>query len=354
MPYGERELVADVETGNDPREILIDGKLHAVRGKEHVAGCNALGSAVRVFGNGAHIQPGRQIVFFHCGLRDLADGDAERRAAADLTGFKQTFRDRLDGPRRNGERHALNGHRADIPAAHFHVGNADDLPVNVDERAAGVPLVDRRGGLEQAVGDAVVGDVAVDAGNDALGHRAAKFLAERISDGIYGVADEQRIGRGERRSGETVCGDFQNSDVGTRIVADKKSVILRIVPERNARAAGSLHNVRVCKDISVLGKNDTGTPVVAVVRRFIRERGDGDDRGRAVLINLLRGERRFPGGGKRERYALCGLHRWDRALFCFLIRGKIVFKKRFVITRQLVGRTGGCRVRARAAAEEQT
>ena len=95
---------------------------------------------------------------------------------------------------------------------YLHHVDADDLPVLVDERAAGVAVVERGVGLDERHGHAVHIDVAVDGGHDAVGQRAAQLHATRVADGVDRVAEEVY----KRQGGEQMVRDVQEEKDGGR------------------------------------------------------------------------------------------------------------------------------------------
>ncbi len=96
------------------------------------------------------------------------------------------------------------------------------LPLDVDQRAAGVAGVDRGVGLDHVRDREAVGrlDLALQGGDDAGGHGAVE--AEGVADRDHRVADLDLGGVAERERVQLVGGhvDLEQGDVGRRIGAD--------------------------------------------------------------------------------------------------------------------------------------
>ena len=110
--------------------------------------------------------------------------------------------------------------RCGIIAAELHRVDADDLPVAVDQRAAGVAVVERGIRLDQRHRPVVDLKVAVDRGDDAARHRAAQLRAERIADGDDAVAHGQFARIAELRGLQVRRVHLQHGKVARLVAAD--------------------------------------------------------------------------------------------------------------------------------------
>ena len=125
--------------------------------------------------------------------------DAEVGVLDDLAG-DQVVGDGLDGVGRDGEADAGVGAAAVLAVdCDLHV-RADDLAARVDQRAAGVAVVDRGIGLDRVRDRVAVRrlDVAVDGADDA--GRDALGVAERAADRDDALTRRDRGAVGERRA----------------------------------------------------------------------------------------------------------------------------------------------------------
>ena len=154
---------------------------------------------------------------------DLLDADAEPAAAklAELTQRIHHADDGLGGHRKADADRAARG-RDDQRV------DADDLAVEIEQRAAGIAAVDRGVGLDVAVIGSGI-DVAVARRDDAGGDGAAK--AERIADRdhpfakpqLVGIAEFHRDQRFRRRR------EFQHRQIGLLVDPDQRRLDLGAV-----------------------------------------------------------------------------------------------------------------------------
>jgi hypothetical protein len=139
-------------------------------------------------------------------------------AATDHAAGQQLVLDAVGQVHRDREAEAdVAGHRA----ARVEAGgvDADQLAVEVDQRAAGIARVDAGIGLDEVLVAGTRQVVAADRGDDARGHRLAH--AERIADRDHEVADLQQVAVRQRDRGEVLRRDAHQGDVGVRVRAEE-------------------------------------------------------------------------------------------------------------------------------------
>ncbi len=176
------------------------------------------------------------------GVVDRLDAHAEP-AATGLMELLELRDDRLDRGRGRCEADAdrAAGRREDRGI------DADHLALQVEQRAAGIALVDRGVGLQEIVVGAAV-DVAVAGGDDARGHGLAE--AERIADRHHAVADPRLVAVAELDGLQRLVAlDLQHRDVDLGILADHLGLELAAVVEDDDDVVG------VADDV-VVGDND--------------------------------------------------------------------------------------------------
>ena len=189
-----------------------------------------------------------------------------------------------DGDREAETLHARRGGRA-----HLHRVDANDLTVHIDERTAGVAVVERGVRLDQRHRHAVDIDVAVDGGDDAVGQRAAQIDAERVADGIDRVADRERVGIAELRGGKPVSVHLDDGKVLLLIEADELRLIALAADEHDIALRPADDHMGVGENIAVLREDHAGADHRAAVRQRRHHRhGAGID----PFIDLLNGQLR--------------------------------------------------------------
>ena len=166
-----------------------------------------------------------------------------------LTRLSATWRDHV---RRHRETDAL---EAAVAAENRGV-DANELAVDVDERAAGVAGIDRGVGLDEVF---IALDVGEDSDAAALGAddaaRDSFADAERIADREHAVTDLY-LGRvGERDGGEVVGVDLDDGDIGLLVTTDELGDEVAAVGQRDGDGLGAIHDVVVGRDVAV-GAND--------------------------------------------------------------------------------------------------
>ena len=250
---------------------------------QDVAGFDALGRGVAAFGDGGDIQAARQAVMFGVRRVDGADGDAD--AGPDIAaGGDELVADRFGRDAGDRKADALHGHLG-VGVDHLHVRDADDLAVHIEQRTAGVALIDGGVGLDQRHGVAVGADAAVDGGDDTVGHGAAQGVHQRVADGDDAVAHAQLAAVAEFGGVQPLGLDLQHGKVHLRILADELCRGLRAVGQDDRRLIGAGDKVLVGEDEAVLTHDDAGAPVIADLALL---RGlDADDGLHAAGVKLL-------------------------------------------------------------------
>ena len=128
---------------------------------------------------------------------------------------------------------------------------ADQAPGRVEQRAARVARVDRGVGLDHAADLALVdrADLAVERADDAGGQRLVE--PEGIADRVDLLADLQVAAEADRQGLELVArrADAQHGEVAVGKRAHQFGLPLRLVGERDARAARSLDDVEIGDDV---------------------------------------------------------------------------------------------------------
>ena len=186
--------------------------------------------------------------------------------------------------------------------------DADDLALTVDQRTAGVALVD--GGVRlDAVGDrlAVRRFEAPPRRRDDA-RRDGEVVAERVADGHDGLADGHVVGVAERQRVEVDLAriDLDDRDVAADVDADELTRdalgLGAALVEHHGDAAGALaalvHDVRVGEDVALLVDHEAGAERLGALRlaelvgaRAAEIREDHHDATGEVAVDLLRRER---------------------------------------------------------------
>src|SRR5579872_2008307 len=187
-------------------------------------------------------------------LRNRLEADAEPRPANDLhrglAGRDQIADDAARGIDRYREAEA--NAAAARPRAQDRGVDADQLPVDVCERSAGVPSVDRRVGLDGAVELVALLDLeiaAVERGDHAHGHCRAE--AERVSDRYRPFADLHAVRVAELCGRQVGGADADHREVCLRVDTDEARVVPLAVRKRNPDAVGAIHDMVVGHDVAV-------------------------------------------------------------------------------------------------------
>ena len=183
--------------------------------------------------------------------RHVLNGDTDA-AALHVAVLEQLRNDLTDHVARNGEADA------DVAAGagQDRGADAEQLAVDVDERAARVAGIDRRIRLNEVLVAFDVDAVAAERAHDARRRRLPE--PERIADGDDVVADSELAGITYRQLGEVcvVGRDTEQSHVGAGVAADQHRVVLMAVAERDDDAVGVLNHVMVRDDEAFIGIDD--------------------------------------------------------------------------------------------------
>ncbi|KAG1266985.1 hypothetical protein G6F66_014079 [Rhizopus arrhizus] len=97
--------------------------------------------------------------------------------------------------------------------------DADQLALQVDQRATGIARVDRRIGLDEVLAAQAADAAATHGRDDAGGDRLAE--AERIADGHHEVAHPQLVAVAELDVGQVLRRDADQRDVGIAVRAEE-------------------------------------------------------------------------------------------------------------------------------------
>ena len=179
----------------------------------------------------------------------------------------------------NGKAEAL--HARGGGRAHLHRVDTDDLTVHVDERTAGVAIVERGIRLDERHRHAVDVHVAVDGGDDAVGQRAAQLHAERVADGKHRIADGQRVRVAEFRGAGR---DLDDGEVLFFVEPQKARTVILTRVEHDVALRAARDDVGVREDVAILGEDDAGADHGAAVA-VAGEHCDGG--GIDFLVDLL-------------------------------------------------------------------
>ena len=161
-----------------------------------------------------------------------------------------------------GEAQSLHGGLllGEAGVAHFHGVDADDLPVAVDEGAAGVAVIQSGVGLDHGHGAALHLHLTVDGGDDAVGKGPPQLYAQGIADGVHRVTHRQQVGVAElRRRQGIVRNGPQYRQILVLVIAHQTGVVGDAGVQRHPAALAAGDNVGVGDDIAALGHDDAGT-----------------------------------------------------------------------------------------------
>ena len=206
---------------------------------------------------------------------DFLDGDAEV-GVLDLAARDQRVGDRANRVRRDRE-----------PDADVGAGVAGDLRVDADhlagrveERAAGVAVVDRGVGLDRVVDRELVQrlHLAVECADDAARHGLLE--AERAADRNDRITDlhARRVPEADRMEDRRRRVDLDHGEVGRRVGADDRSVVGVAVPEPDRDRVRVFDDMIVRDDVPVRIDHEPGALGLGflVARRRLLGRRDGD------------------------------------------------------------------------------
>ena len=146
--------------------------------------------------------------------------------------------------------------------------DADDVAVEVEQRAAGIAAIDGGVGLNVIVVRARI-DVAVARRNDAGSHRAAE--AERVADRDHPFAEPQLVAVAELDRLKRLVGmDAQQGQIALGVLADQLGRKLGAVVEDDVDLVGIGDHVVVGDDDAGRVDDEAGSERVDAPRRVIR------------------------------------------------------------------------------------
>lgn len=205
----------------------------------------------RAAGNALHVHAKAAHAVLHGGLRvrDGDDRDAQGGPAGHVAVFNQVLRHLFCGVDGNGEAQALG-----VLAGGFGVHDADQLAVCIKQAAAGVAGAHGRAGLHEAHGVALHGDLAVQAGNDAVGGGVAEG-AQGVAHRNGQFAHLHAVGIAQHRGGQAGGINLQHRDVALAVCADELGGVFGVVRELDLDLLGALDHVVVCDDVAVGSKD---------------------------------------------------------------------------------------------------
>ena len=132
--------------------------------------------------------------------------------------------------------------------------DADELAVQVHERAARVARVDRRVGLNEVLERLTVEAAAPERADDAGRHAVRE--AERIADRHDVVADAQRRRIAERDARQVRGVDLQHREIRAFVRADDARREAAVLEQRDGDLVGVRDDVMVRQDVAVGGVDD--------------------------------------------------------------------------------------------------
>ncbi|EJK92634.1 hypothetical protein UUU_06200 [Klebsiella pneumoniae subsp. pneumoniae DSM 30104 = JCM 1662 = NBRC 14940] len=133
--------------------------------------------------------------------------------------------------------------------------DTDQLAVEVHQRAAGVPAVNRRIGLDKVFVVFHVEAATAQRGDNPGGHGFAQ--TERVADSHGVITDAQRIGVGKLNRRQVFwLLNLNQRDIRARIFADDFGIKLTAIAQLNLNRGGVVHDVVVGHHIPFGGIND--------------------------------------------------------------------------------------------------
>ena len=210
--------------------------------------------------------------------------DAQSGPPGDITLRNDLVHNFLDLGTGNSEAQAFHtgvvGKGADL-----HGVDADDLPVAVDQRPAGVAGVQGGVGLDQGHGAAVHVHVPVDGGDDAVGVGAPEGRPQGIADGNHRIAHPQCGGIPKLGGGQVGAVDAQHRQVGNVVATNQPGREAAVIGELHGNDVGILYHMGIGHDISVSGEHHPG----AGGRTAAALTGDGHHGGDIEGVDILQG-----------------------------------------------------------------
>ena len=222
---------------------------------DNVVWLQAGGCGIAVNGHLIDHQALGQVVEGGSHLADRTDRNADQRTARYIAVDDQLFDDGLDGGHGDGEAEALEAGGRDLVG-----GDADDLAVLVEQRAARIAGVDGSVGLNEGHHIVVDGNAAVGGRNDAGCDRALQVEAAGVADDDGRLADAQIIRAAEGCGRQGLLGlDLEDGNIGLDIGADEVGRIIGAVLHDNRDVVAAVDNVVVGDDITAAVHDDART-----------------------------------------------------------------------------------------------
>ena len=134
--------------------------------------------------------------------------------------------------------------------------DSDQQPVAVDQRAAGIALVDCGVGLDEVLQRVDSKVRSPQRRHDA--HRDRLPDVERIADCQHDVADPQRLGSPKRDGGQVLQVHLKNRQIGVGIGTDQVRRHAPAVGQRHRDLVAGLHDVVVGQDVAVRRGDNAG------------------------------------------------------------------------------------------------
>lgn len=203
---------------------------------------------------------------------------------------------------RNGEPDVVDGRlRGRTAGGVFGVGDADDLSVQVEQRAAGIAGVDGRVSLNQLHGVVLRKRHFSVQGADGAGGQGEGEFAQRIADGHHFVSHVCVGGLAQCYRLEPGGVNFQNRYVVIFVVAPHRRLVAFAVVGGNRDGIRPLDHVVVGDDISIGGNDEAGTGSRGLrgVTEHVPGGGFGGDSHRRIHVL---------GVDLRRRHLFAGIH----------------------------------------------
>src|SRR5262245_5585863 len=219
--------------------------------------------------------------------RDLLDGHAEVRVL-DLAARNQLVRDLLDRVGRDRKADPDVGPRV---AGDLRV-DADHLAARIEQRAAGIAVVDRGIRLDRVIDREVVRSLhlPVNGADEAAGERLLE--AKRAPDRDHRIAhlDVARIAERQWVQDRRRRVDLDHREVGRRVAADDRGLVGAAVPAPDRNRVRVVDHVLVRDDVPVGVDHEAGALSLGLLvthRRLLRRRyGDLDHALVALAVDL--------------------------------------------------------------------
>ena len=133
--------------------------------------------------------------------------------------------------------------------------DADQLTIHVDQRAAGIPKVDGRIGLNEICKGRKAQAAAADCTNDAL--RDGLAQTQRIADRKHDVAGAKLVGSAERHHREIRQIDAKDGEVSVRVRTDNRWSRHSAIGELDSNFRSVLNDVMIRYDVPACIDDDS-------------------------------------------------------------------------------------------------